>query len=603
MKKVLIIISILFSSLITLYAGGRMIIDTFPSGITGWSGSGWNATGSISDETSIVYEGDHSLKTTYNITASWGNYGAGTNLKSPKTNWKGYKYLIFYILGKATESDANNDIEVFFYNGTNDEVWYYSDKSLVNTKYYKQVKLKLGTTNGGVGVFMDVDWDDDLYSNAFILTNIVELSFLVGSGATAVGKGDFWIDNIYITSNENFKTAELIYPSNVTGLSKNSTVKIRIGYNMSNIVCQLVDASNNYYKYEVGDSVINYSDDILTINFTNLKSGKNTIAVDAVDKSTGAVLNQFVKDLYVGDYYVIDNFENSDKFISEVTTPYEGTSDILLSTNIYNNEYGGHKAMRLQYSTPGALKSSGIRFTFDEARDFSDFSVLRLYVKGDIGNTGSLNVAFYDNDNNKLDLNYNEDDYCGWTGSDEIEKNSWIKIDIPLNSGSFIDGNTPADNSGYPSGNQLVEFNKIECLDIYITSSSSACSGIVYIDDIMLLKGDYSFVTVNTNNEDTSTQENISVNNFKSIFDVRKNDNYTLNIVAPSSATVKIKIIDIDGRIISEKEYNGGNIIFEWNGKENGREVESGIYFIKVISYDENSNSIESTIKRIYLLK
>jgi hypothetical protein len=253
-------------------------------------------------------------------------------LHSPQTNWKGYKYLVFYIRGIANEKDEYNSMDVLLYNihnGTNDEVWNYSDKSIIDTKYYKQVKIRLGPTNGGQGDFMDVDWDEDSYGNQFILSNINQISFLASGGATAVGEGYFWIDNIFITSNETFDNATMISPEHTTGLAKNTTVKIKIGYNMTNIVCQLVDASNNYYKYEITDSIVTYSDDILTIDFTNLKTGRNIIAVDAVNKNTGVPLNQFVKDLYVGDYYVIKNFENSSIYAldDDISSPFEGTSD------------------------------------------------------------------------------------------------------------------------------------------------------------------------------------------------------------------------------------------------------------------------------------
>ncbi len=604
--KVKIVLFLFLMISLNLFGSGNMTIETFPAGITGWSGLGWNASGNISDETSIIYEGTHSLKTYYNITAAWGNYAASKSLTLPLTNWKGYKYLFLYIRGDASEYDSSTAIEIDLYSGnhTTNEVWYYSDKTLVNTKYYKQVKLRLASTNNG-GNFMDVDWDGDEFGNQFVMSNFRQITVMGTAGAVAQGKGYFWIDNIFITSNDTFASAEMTSPEHNTGLSKNTTVKIKIGSDMTNIVCQLVDASNNYFKYEISDSNMNYENDTLTINFTNLKTGRNIIAVDAVNKLTGVPLNQFEKDLYVSDYYVIDNFESSD--LTEFSTSaFEGSTVAVLDTGIYNTVYSGNKSLKLDYSTSAAWKSGGIRFTFDEAMDFSDFSVLRLYVKGNFANTGRINVAFYDNDNNKLDLNYNEDDYCAWTGSDEVSKNFWVRIDIPLNSGSFVDGNTPANNSGYQSGNQQVEFNKIESLDIYFDSPYSGCSGTLYIDDIILLKYGYEFVSAasNASSAESSTGVNIEVKDFKPVYNLNSGE-YSVDVSAPANSDINYKIIGLNGDIIfsGSADSVSGEVILKWNGEHSGKQVNAGIYFIKLEIENKDSNIKKTIIKRFYLVR
>ncbi len=605
--KNLIIFIIIFLINSIIYGSGNVVVDNFPTGIAGWSGSGWNGTGSVLDETEYVYDGEHSLKTYYKITGAWGNY-ASLKIFNPSENWNSYKYMIFYVRSNPIDIDTYDEFQVLIYNpdsdsnATNDEVWYWSDKEILETSFFKQIKLKLDSKTNG-GDFMDVDWDDDRYTNNFNLTAVTQITFMVSGGLTAKGEGYFWVDNIFITSNETFENATLISPEHTTGLAKNTTVKIKIGYNMTNIVCQLVDASNNYYKYELSDSIVSYSDDVLTVSFTNLKNGRNIIAVDAVNKNTGVPLNQFVKDLYVSDYYVIDNFETSD--LTELnTSAFSGSTAVILSSDIHNTEYGGTKSVKLIYSSSAAWKSSGVRISFDEPMDFSDFSVLRLYVKGDVANTGRINVAFYDNDNNKLDLNYNEDDYCAWTGSDEIEKNFWVKIDIPLNSSSFIDGNTPANNSGYPSGDHIVEFNEIESLDIYIDSPYAGCSGTLYLDDIMLLKHGYEFVSENYSTDNNSVVNKVEISDFSSVYDINSGD-YNVKINVPDNSTVKYKIIGINGEsIVSSGELSAsGDTVIRWNGKSSGKTVKPGIYFIRIDVENTDSNFKKSVIKRFYIIK
>ncbi len=293
---------------------------------------------------------------------------------------------------------------------------------------------------------------------------------------------------------------------------------------------------------------------------------------------------------------VLDDFEAGvGKWTPEA---WGGTISLSECTNIYHKRYSGSKSAKIIYNTRGAWSNAVIKYLFLKQTNITDYDLLVFYIRGEVTNTGRLNVAMYDDDNDTLDQNYNEDDYFVWTG-DSAAHNFWVEYKIPLKPNNFEDGNSKADNPGFTNGDGVIEFNEIEEIDFYIDDPYTGTSGVFYIDDVMLVKG---YTPVKSSNR-VEGEENITLIDFTPAFNLNNKFNFGIDIKEKSD--VSIKILNFSGNVIYSKNiYDFSGVEdFEWSGKVGGYQIEPGIYFIRIDTKGKSKNKESILLKKFYAIK
>jgi hypothetical protein len=270
-----------------------------------------------------------------------------------------------------------------------------------------------------------------------------------------------------------------------------------------------------------------------------------------------------------------------------VGTSWKGSVNAQIVSNYY---YQGSKSYRIRYSTTEAWGNAGVGYKFGSFSNISQYDVLRFYLRGEVTNTGRLNVAMYDDENNQYDQNYDADDYIFYTLG-PIRHNFWVEYIIPIKASFFADGN--ADN-----GNNIIEFDRIEEIDFYFDDPYQGCSGTVYIDKVELVKG---YKGVGSQNIFDNFSEGVEITDFNNL--VNSDDKLTFKIVSKEQVNIDLKIIDFGGRVLYNKNYSNfsGEENFNWDLKIGGIKLKPGIYFV-IMNYSNFSAKKENTIRKKFLI-
>lgn len=257
-----------------------------------------------------------------------------------------------------------------------------------------------------------------------------------------------------------------------------------------------------------------------------------------------------------------------------------------------NYSHTGSKSYKITYNTTAAWRNAGVGFRFNNITNISKYDYLRFYLRGEVTNTGRLNVAMYDDENNTQDFNYNADDYFAWTGG-AVNHNFWKEYVIPLKPSFFVDGNADA-------GNNKVEFTKIERIDFYFDDPYQGCSGVVYLDDVMLVK-DYD--VVNKKNISGEYGEDVILSDFRSVFNL--NDTLNFKIIPKEISDIELLITDFAGNVLIKKYYKNisNETSFNWDGAISGIKVEPGIYFVILNIKSLGKNKESRLTKKFYVIK
>jgi len=303
-----------------------------------------------------------------------------------------------------------------------------------------------------------------------------------------------------------------------------------------------------------------------------------------------SILFCFIYRAYAVEILVINNFEtNITGTWTNISWLDEGGSINISIESNENMAFSGAKYLKLTYEVKYIANFSewyyaGARFEFSTQQDFSDYSFVRFYMKSEITNTGYLNVGFFDDDNNTLDLTwdkYDNDDFLVWENQgDEINRNFWVPYILPLRQSFFLIGNyTTTNGQKIYNGDGKPEFNEIESIEFYFNKPGIGCSGVCYIDDIVLLK-DYQPVE---SLDRTESDENIMITDFKPVFSLADNE-YSFSIEIKELSDISIQILDFAGTpVYKETLFNFSGIKnFQWAGKSNSKKIEPGIYFIHI---------------------
>ncbi len=577
----------------TIYCGPSYIIDDFEGRtvdkrmpewtvVTDVNGHIQDATGYVSDDS---VSGDSSVEYTYSVSEQW-DYGGLAKLYSPSDKWQNYDSVVFWYRSTNANPGSKSLLVYLYCNGPVDtnNVFCYEERNFYG--YWKQRILDLSSTND----FKDVEWDSSIYDSISLpsaLTDVIKLGFYVQQISSYPISGTLRLDGITLIKSSFLKEIEDITPEPGTiDTGTNINLVIDTGTEADNFSIQVVDENQNTRVIRTGFSV---SGTKVSINLTGLYSDEIRLLFDAVDKSTGIPFIQKEWVYYKNSWYKLADFDTG----SQLALWEDYKYNAVMNKSINSNGIDGACA-EIDYQTTAEWGYAGLEYKFSTGlKDFSKFDVIQFYIKGNPANTGKLCIGFYDDENQSIDMNYEEDDvFVCELGEDYLKRDFWQKVEVPLNSGYFLDGNT-----NY--GNDAVEFNKLEGIIIYV-SGPETYSGKFYLDSIKVI-GNISAGT-QTVQQETGESKTYTISDITPVFESGKELKFNIN--ALSEIKVKIEIYNINGIKIYEKDFDdiSGEINFTWNAKNfYGREIDTGIYILK-IEIDDGSK-VRRILKKIYYVK
>lgn len=145
----------------------------------------------------------------------------------------------------------------------------------------------------------------------------------------------------------------------------------------------------------------------------------------------------------------------------------------------------------------------------------------------------------------------------------------------------------------YRSGLQIATITNVNTLtfrDTYVPEGTYEYWVCTLLSNPMIISEPSNIVTITvgeTSNEDLVNPVTLSVNTSPNPF----RGDVSFSVKSRTDSVVNISIYNVKGQVVRSWAYQGGEIVFDWDGTDNkGRNVENGVYLYKVQAGDKQQS-------------